>query len=97
MAGSRFAYVRDYEQTDSILLNTYIICRLDGKGFHKFANRHGFVRPNDIAALQLMNEAAKKVMQAPDFNRSMVGAFGESDEMSFILSRSCDTFNRRAR
>lgn len=48
MACSRFDYVKNYEQDDSILPNVWIVIRLDGKGFHKFSKAHEFAKPNDI-------------------------------------------------
>jgi len=35
MANSRFSYVRDYELADRVLPNTFMLVRIDGKGFHK--------------------------------------------------------------
>lgn len=78
MAGSRFEYVRRYEITDVAIPNTYLIVRIDGKGFHRFSAAHGFEKPNDIAALELMNEAARHVMS--EFKGHVTMAFGESDE-----------------
>lgn len=34
-----------------LLLNTYIVVRIDGKGFHKFSKFYDFIKPNDEAAL----------------------------------------------
>lgn len=43
----------------------------------RFSDAHDFAKPNDIPALDLMNRAAKAVMDdIPD----VVLAFGESDE-----------------
>jgi tRNA(His) guanylyltransferase len=35
MANSRFTYVRDFELADKVLPNTWMLVRIDGKGFHK--------------------------------------------------------------
>lgn len=35
MAGSKFAYVRNFELPDPLLPETYIIFRLDGHSFHR--------------------------------------------------------------
>ena len=35
MAKSKFEYTRLFEQDDRILLNCFIVVRVDGKGFHK--------------------------------------------------------------
>ena len=63
MANSKFEYVKKFEQSDSCLLNTYIVVRVDGKGFHKFSETHDFIKPNDRRALDLMNHSAKAVME----------------------------------
>lgn len=47
MAKSKFEYVRNFEQLDSALRNTYMVVRLDGKGFHRFSQAHDFMKPND--------------------------------------------------
>ncbi|UZJ57518.1 hypothetical protein CBS101457_006838 [Exobasidium rhododendri] len=93
MACSQYAYVRSYEQADPVLPNTYMVVRIDGKGFHKFSKEHDFEKPNDGLALELMNKAAQTVMNElrPDVTLS----FGESDEYSFLLRRSCSLYNRR--
>lgn len=31
-----YRYVKHFEQDDRILLNTYFVVRVDGKGFHKW-------------------------------------------------------------
>ncbi|KAG6897011.1 hypothetical protein C0992_004655 [Termitomyces sp. T32_za158] len=62
------------------------ICRV------RFSEKHNFAKPNDVRALQLMDHAARDVMeQYPD----IVLAFGESDEYSFLLRKSTDLYNRR--
>ena len=35
MAKSKFEYVRQFETVDRCLPNTWIVVRIDGKGFHK--------------------------------------------------------------
>jgi len=44
---------------------------------HRFSEEHGFAKPNDERALQLMDHAAKDVMSE---YKDIVLAFGESDE-----------------
>ena len=48
MACSKYAYVRDYETNTCILPSTYIVLRIDGKGFHKFSALNSFKKPNDL-------------------------------------------------
>ena len=35
MAGTKFAYVKNFELPDTLLPGTYILLRLDGHGFHR--------------------------------------------------------------
>ncbi|GJJ08217.1 hypothetical protein Clacol_002426 [Clathrus columnatus] len=93
MAGSKFAYVKSFEIPDLLLPKTFIVARLDGHGFHRFSDEHGFVKPNDERALRLMDHAATVVMQ--EFSDIMLG-FGESDEFSFLFRKSCTLYNRRS-
>ena len=37
MANSRYEYVRSYEKAELLLPATYIVVRIDGRGFHKYA------------------------------------------------------------
>ncbi|KAG5342368.1 hypothetical protein C0989_002841 [Termitomyces sp. Mn162] len=79
MAGSKFAYVRNFELPDTLLPGTFMVFRLDGHSFHRFSDKHDFTKPNDVRALQLMDHAARDVMEEyPD----ILLAFGESDEFS---------------
>ncbi|XP_045459064.1 probable tRNA(His) guanylyltransferase [Melitaea cinxia] len=93
MAKSSFEYVKTYEQDDTLLPNTWIVVRLDGKCFHKFSEDHNFKKPNDLRALKLMNYAAFKVLY--EFHDLLL-AFGQSDEYSFIFKKKSSLYNRRA-
>ncbi|KAN0062262.1 tRNA-His guanylyltransferase [Thecaphora frezii] len=93
MAGTKYAYVRNFELPDAVLPSMYMLVRIDGKGFHKFSKAHNFAKPNDPQALELMNEAARFVMAQLKGQATM--AFGESDEYSFLLRRECDLYSRR--
>jgi len=76
-----------------LLPNTWIVVRIDGRGFHKFSDKYAFEKPNDRRALDLMNAAAKAVMiELPD----IVIAYGISDEFSFVFHRTCSLFERRS-
>ncbi|KAK8104269.1 tRNA guanylyltransferase [Apiospora kogelbergensis] len=88
MANSKFEYVKDFERSDYLLPNTWVVVRIDGKGFTKY----GFEKPNDRRALDLMNAAAKAVMtDLPDIT---IG-YGVSDEYSFIFHKTCTLYDRR--
>ena len=88
MAKSRFEYVKNFELPDPLLPCSYIVVRIDGRGFHKwvstryrshdrFSDTHCFDKPNDARALDLMDRAAQSVMQELG---DVVLGFGESDE-----------------
>ncbi|KAF7790557.1 hypothetical protein EIP86_001513 [Pleurotus ostreatoroseus] len=92
MAGTKYAYVKNFELPDALLPGTYIVLRIDGHGFHRFSQEHGFTKPNDERALQLMDHAAQAVMH--EF-KDIVLAYGESDEYSFLFRKSTTVYNRR--
>ncbi|KAL2863729.1 tRNA guanylyltransferase [Aspergillus lucknowensis] len=93
MANSKYEYVRTFEQSDILLPNTWIVVRIDGRGFHKLSDRYAFEKPNDRRALDLMNVAAVEVLKdLPD----LAIAYGVSDEYSFIFHPSCELFERRS-
>lgn len=48
MAKSRYEYTKQFELDDKILQNVWIVVRIDGKNFHKFADAHNFTKPNDL-------------------------------------------------
>ncbi|TAQ90739.1 hypothetical protein B7494_g903 [Chlorociboria aeruginascens] len=88
-----YEYVKAFEQPDLLLPNTWIVVRVDGRGFHRFSDKYAFEKPNDRRALDLMNAAAKAVMtELPD----IVIAYGISDEYSFVFHKSCVLFERRS-
>lgn len=93
MAKSKYEYVRKFEQNDQCLLNCWIVIRIDGRNFHRFSDEHGFEKPNDLRALQLMNKCAETVMK--EFT-DIVIAYGQSDEYSLVFKRSTTQFSRRA-
>ncbi|KAL2063361.1 hypothetical protein VTL71DRAFT_5166 [Oculimacula yallundae] len=93
MANSKYEYVKAFEQPDLLIPNTWIVVRIDGRGFHKFSNKYAFEKPNDRRALDLMNAAAMAVMnELPD----IVIAYGISDEYSFVFHKTCALFERRS-
>lgn len=67
--------------------------RIDGKGFHKFTEKHNFEKPNDLRGLNLMNHAASCVMK--EFNEIIL-SYGQSDEYSFVFHKTANVYNRRA-
>ncbi|KJZ77458.1 tRNA(His) guanylyltransferase [Hirsutella minnesotensis 3608] len=93
MANSKFEYVRNFEQPDTLLPNTWIVVRVDGRAFTKMCAKYSFEKPNDRRALDLMNAAAKAVVT--DLPEITIG-YGVSDEFSFVFHKTCNLFERRA-
>ncbi|XP_067588499.1 probable tRNA(His) guanylyltransferase isoform X3 [Pseudorca crassidens] len=94
MAKSKFEYVRDFEADDTCLAHCWVVVRLDGRNFHRFAEKHNFAKPNDSRALHLMTKCAQTVMEELE---DIVIAYGQSDEYSFVFKRKSNWFKRRAR
>ncbi|PSN54771.1 putative tRNA(His) guanylyltransferase [Blattella germanica] len=93
MAKSKYEYVRNFELSDPCLPNCWIVVRVDGRGFSRFADIHGYIKPNDVRGLNLMTRSATCVME--EF-RDVICAFGQSDEYSFIFRKDTNLHNRRA-
>ncbi|VVT45912.1 uncharacterized protein SAPINGB_P000953 [Magnusiomyces paraingens] len=92
MANSKYEYVKQFERENYLLAETWIVVRVDGRGFHRFSDRYKFAKPNDARALGVMNEAARRVMSMlPDIRL----AYGDSDEYSFVFARDTELFERR--
>lgn len=49
---------------------------------YRFSDEHGFVKPNDLRALELMDHAAKTLMQE---YKDISLALGESDEYRYVI------------
>ncbi|XP_011880625.1 PREDICTED: probable tRNA(His) guanylyltransferase [Vollenhovia emeryi] len=92
MAKSKFEYVKEFERDDNCLPNCWIVIRVDGRNFSKFCDTHQFVKPNDLAALELMNRAAITVLE--NFKEIILG-FGQSDEYSFVFRKDTQLYKRR--
>ncbi|KAG7165486.1 tRNA(His) guanylyltransferase 1-like [Homarus americanus] len=85
-------YLKDFERKPKLLPHSWVVVRIDGKGFHKFSERHNFSKPNDNRSIELMNKAALEVMQKfPD----IVLSYGQSDEYSFVIDRYSKMMDRR--
>ncbi|KAJ1799274.1 tRNA-histidine guanylyltransferase 1-like [Coemansia sp. RSA 2399] len=93
MAKSKYEYVRNFEIEDRLLPSTWLVARIDGQGFTKFTAQHGFEKPNDVRALNLMNRAATMVLESM---QEIVLGYGQSDEYSFVFSRDAKAYGRRA-
>ncbi|XP_057321112.1 probable tRNA(His) guanylyltransferase [Microplitis mediator] len=93
IAESMSEYYRKFEVESVLWPNSWIVVRVDGKNFSKFSDDHKFSKPNDIRALELMNQSAAAVMnEFPD----IVLAYGQSDEYSFVFERETKAYNREA-
>ncbi|KAG0740621.1 hypothetical protein G6F57_005833 [Rhizopus arrhizus] len=93
MANSKYEYVRQFELADNLLPSTWLVVRIDGRGFHRFSQSHQFEKPNDRRSIDLMNRCAIEVMK--DI-KDIILAYGQSDEYSFVLPKSTNLYSRRA-
>ena len=84
--------MKQFERSNELLPNTFIMVRVDGRGFTSFCDIHGFEKPNDMRGIKLMSKAARSVME--DFTEIVI-AYGDSDEFSFVFKKSAKVFNRR--
>jgi len=62
MANSKYAYVKSFEVEERILPEVWIVVRLDGRCFSRFAEEHRLQKPNDERCLRLMEHSARKVL-----------------------------------
>lgn len=63
----------------------------------RFTKDHGFEKPHDARALELMNAAAQETMlEFGGGGTDICVAFGESDEYSFVFHRDTRLYQRRA-
>ena len=87
-------YNRSFEQHSNIAipLENYIIVRLDGKGFSKFTKNY-FKKPFDTTFRDLMVNTTEYLYNSSGFN--ITYAYTQSDEISLLLKRDDNTFNRR--
>ncbi len=69
-----------------------MVVRVDGRGFTKFCESMLMEKPNDIRGIELMNRAAREVVE--NF-KDIVLAYGDSDEYSFVFKKRANLFNRR--
>uniref|UniRef100_A0A7N0TZG9 tRNA(His) guanylyltransferase n=1 Tax=Kalanchoe fedtschenkoi TaxID=63787 RepID=A0A7N0TZG9_KALFE len=84
-------FVRSFQSENKLMLSTWIVVRIDGCHFHRFSEVHGFEKPNDVQALNLMNSCAVAVLE--EFC-DIVFAYGVSDEYSFVLSKDSQMYQR---
>ena len=73
-----------YERCSSVTLlpNTPIIIRVDGKAFHTFTKKMGFKRPFDLQYINCMKWAA---MRTGSKMQNFRAAYVQSDEVTFLL------------
>lgn len=93
MAKSKFEYVRNFEVDDKCLPECFIVVRLDGRSFHKFSEKHDFIKPNDKRALELMSSCGKRVLK--EYCDAII-AYGQSDEFSIVFKKDTAVYNRRS-
>ena len=51
MANSKFGYVKEFEQVEVALPMTFMVVRVDGRGFTKFCESMQMEKPNDLRGI----------------------------------------------
>ncbi|XP_041998461.1 tRNA(His) guanylyltransferase 2-like isoform X1 [Salvia splendens] len=93
MANSKYEYVKSFEVQDVIMPPYTIIIYVHARDFCRFSEVHEFEKPNDVKALELMNECAIAVMeQFPD----VIFSYGCAGEHSFIFQKKTKFYERRS-
>ncbi|OHS94522.1 tRNAHis guanylyltransferase family protein [Tritrichomonas foetus] len=88
---SRYQYLESYQSEETLLRDSYIVVRVDGRGFTAFCLRHKILRPIDDRLVNVMLDCARSVMKRfPD----IAVCYGQSDEFSFVLNRNAQLFDR---
>ncbi|KAG5611842.1 hypothetical protein H5410_023123 [Solanum commersonii] len=80
MANSKYEYVKCFEVEDEVMYPNIIVVQIDGRDFGSFSEKHGFEKPNDDKALNLMNACAIKVLE--NFS-DVIFAYGFTDEYRY--------------
>ncbi|XP_022950282.1 tRNA(His) guanylyltransferase 1-like [Cucurbita moschata] len=93
MANSKYEYVKLFEVDDEVMPPNLIVVRVEGLDFPRFSEVHGFVKPNDEKALELMNCCAMATME---MFSDVVFSYGFNDEYSFIFKKTSKFYQRRA-
>ncbi|XP_038883677.1 tRNA(His) guanylyltransferase 1-like isoform X1 [Benincasa hispida] len=93
MANSKYEYVKLFEVDDEVMLPNLIVVRVDGLDFRSFSEVHGFVKPNDEKALELMNCCAMSTME---MFSDVIFSYGFNDEYSFVFKKTSKFYQRRA-
>ncbi|KAG9443276.1 hypothetical protein H6P81_014616 [Aristolochia fimbriata] len=92
MAKSKYEYVQSFEDNDALPTPLWIVVRIDGHNFHRFANVHNFEKPVDERAPNLMNSCAVSLLsEFPD----IVFAYGACDKYSFVIQKATHFYSRR--
>lgn len=73
-----------------VLDGNFIVIRLDGRGFSKLTKKAGFAKPFDSGFAQMMAAA----MEATAREMGALYAYTESDEISILLPRHTQLFDR---
>jgi tRNA(His) 5'-end guanylyltransferase len=72
------------------LSGSWIVLRLDGRGFTRWTVREGFERPFDLRFQQLMRQTTQTLFQ----ELQGIYAYTESDEISLLFRPEWDLFDR---
>jgi tRNA(His) 5'-end guanylyltransferase len=91
------AKMRRYETLNerSFFAETDLVIRLDGRSFTALTRRLGFQKPFDAEFNRLMNEVTQYLMK--ESHVKFLYGYHQSDEISLLLSRQDNSFERKER
>jgi tRNA(His) 5'-end guanylyltransferase len=84
-----------YEHHTTLLPQTFIVVRLDGKNYKYLTNYYKFHKPNDQKHINLMNHCAIEIFKK--FKKDMLLTYSFSDEINFAFNKESWLFNRDLR
>jgi tRNA(His) 5'-end guanylyltransferase len=63
LTDSRYEYVRLFEQPDTLLANTWIVVRIDGRGFSKYVrSSHSNISSSQVRNLLVLEHAGTRLV-----------------------------------
>lgn len=87
--------MREFEdcQESYLLPETYIVARLDGRGFSSLTQEMGCKKPFDENFFDIMSKIIEKIIKDSGFN--IIYGYLESDEISLLFKPKIYNFGRR--
>jgi tRNA(His) guanylyltransferase len=84
-----------YQLDKTLMPETFIILKLDGRKFKKFCEYYNFWKPNDQLHVNLMNKCSMEIFKKYKYDALLSYSF--SDEFNLAFSKKTDLYNRNYR